>query len=614
VDRVPVPGRRVVDHDGEQGRLWRKSEGKERLMEGHIVFELLEGLLQRDPANRMTLDKLKVNLSLLPHLNHKLILSMQSSQFILTSVPEPEAWLCLTSPTARISVDSHDTSQAMSPLRFRAGWGTRLVRQFSSLWSKGGNTIVSSPPSPRRKTSGALSIATQVPHLIMSVATPKASPTTVTTSTATSTLQRRRSGVGRRGTLSGAIGRRLADGVSDGKAPKFLPLDGFFDDEIPILSTQHPTNEMTRPRHPHSSPTEPKSMRWWKRSVAGILSWSPDRYDLQLAVEKPESRDGRVKEEKERKQLSKKGSKTMRVESAKNLVRELAWLSDPELVLDVEHDPMLTSRTFDSYTATSAELQLPWSARNHDADMTQGLSMPQNENHSLTHNTGVPPPVSRHSEEAFRTYLPSPESAEDAKFFTTARRASSWGQGDKAEYEVQSITSDLALSDAFEVSQHVMWRGAEGLYVMDQGVLVAVSTSVDEGDRVSSGDIVPAGGINSPNNNAGPGPSTARYRASQAAASLAVQRKNLRRLTPILDDHGHNHDRDHPLYEFGDDHSAAVSLEADPGEGDHSADESRENWSEEEDPYDDDDASSDDHALTFSPSNKRVAQYGDYND
>lgn len=63
VDRVPVPGRRVVDHDGEQGRLWRKSEGKERRMEGHIVFELLEGLLQRDPANRMTLDKLKVNLS-----------------------------------------------------------------------------------------------------------------------------------------------------------------------------------------------------------------------------------------------------------------------------------------------------------------------------------------------------------------------------------------------------------------------------------------------------------------------------------------------------------------------------------------------------------------------
>lgn len=359
--------------------------------------------------------------------------------------------------------------------------------------------------------------------------------------------------------------------------------------------------------------------------MAGILSWSPDRFDQQLVVEKRESLDGRGKEEKERKRLSKKGSKTVRAESAKNLVRELAWLSDPELVLDVEHDPMLTSRTFDSYTATSAELQLPWSARNdQNADTTP---MPQNEpflGHSLMHNTGMPPPTSRHSEEAFRTYLPSPASAEDAKFFTTARRASSWGQGDKAEYEVQSITSDLALSDAFEVSQHVMWRGAEGLYVMDQGVLVAVSTSVDEGDRVSSGDIVPAGGIHSSNNNggpgtgAGPGPSTARYRATQAAASLAVRRKNLRRLTPILDDHsssGHHRDRDHPSYEFGDDRGAAVNrnLETDPSEGDHSADESRENWSEEEDPYDDDDASSDDHALTFSPSNKRVTQFGDYN-
>lgn len=72
VDRVPLSGRRVIDHDGEKEGLWRKSEGKEKFEEGHLVFELLEGLLQRDPANRMTLDNLKVSLSCVPYLDHRL--------------------------------------------------------------------------------------------------------------------------------------------------------------------------------------------------------------------------------------------------------------------------------------------------------------------------------------------------------------------------------------------------------------------------------------------------------------------------------------------------------------------------------------------------------------
>lgn len=428
--------------------------------------------------------------------------------------------------------------------------------------------------------------------------------------------------MGRSGTVSGAIGRRLA---VDGTAAKSPPLHGLFDHEVPILSAQFTTDDAKiRRRHALSSPTEPKSMGWWKRSVAGILSWSPDRYDQPLIVERQDSRDRREKkEEKERKRLTKKESKTAKGEGACNLVRELAWMSDPELVLDVEHDPMLTSRTFDSYTPTSAELQ--WSSARSDqsGDMTPCLSFPQNEpglRQSLIRNTGMPPPTSRHSEEAFRTYLPSPASAEDARFFTSARRASSWGQGDKAEYEVQSITSDVALADAFEVSQHVMWRGSEGLYVMDQGVLVAVSTSIDEGDRVSS-NIVPAGGIGfaGPGTGAGPGPSTARYRASQAAASVVSPGKNPRRLTPILDDllsSGHNHNRDHPSYEFEDELNSPRTCDPTPkpdDERDLSADESGENWSE-EDVYDDDDASSDEHALTFSPSNKRVTQYDDHDD
>ena len=60
VDRVPVTGRRETDHDWEKGRVWRKSEGKLKLKEGNLIHELLEGLLQRDPASRITLDELKV--------------------------------------------------------------------------------------------------------------------------------------------------------------------------------------------------------------------------------------------------------------------------------------------------------------------------------------------------------------------------------------------------------------------------------------------------------------------------------------------------------------------------------------------------------------------------
>lgn len=62
VDRVPVTGRREIDHDWEKGRVWRKSEGKQKLNEGNLIHELLEGLLQRDPANRITLDELKVRI------------------------------------------------------------------------------------------------------------------------------------------------------------------------------------------------------------------------------------------------------------------------------------------------------------------------------------------------------------------------------------------------------------------------------------------------------------------------------------------------------------------------------------------------------------------------
>lgn len=446
--------------------------------------------------------------------------------------------------------------------------------------------------------------------------TSKVSPTTVTTSTASSALQRRQSRVGRSGTVSGLTRSRLAIGVESSKVLKSqsLPLDGFFDPAAPpILSTELTTiDDVVVRQKLHWSPTEPKSMGWWKRSVAGILSWSPDRYNQPLPVEKRNSRDSRRvrKEEKERKRLTKKGSK-LRGENA-SFVREFAWMSDPELALDVEHDPMLTSRTFDSSTPTSDS---PWSVRNDRHNMTPGLSDPQDEQvlaYLRRRNVGMPPRPSHHSEEAFRTYLPSPAAAGDPNLFTSARRASSWDQGDKAEYEVQSITSDAALADTFKVSDHLMWRGSEGLYVMDQGVLVPVSTSVDEGDRVSSGGSIGGWKNNHCGSRAGPGPSTARYRSSQAAAANAAAHGNLQRLTPILDDFPseHQHDRDpvDPAYESEDELGAAAAKP-------HLNDENTENWSEEEEEEEEeDDASSDDYALTFSPSGKRLAQYDDGDD
>jgi [calcium/calmodulin-dependent protein kinase] kinase len=88
VDRVPVAGRKVIDHDGEKGRLWRKSEGKQKLEEGCLIHELLEGLLQRDPTNRMALDDLKASfISCLTH--HRLILYLSFSRipFAFNSPP-----------------------------------------------------------------------------------------------------------------------------------------------------------------------------------------------------------------------------------------------------------------------------------------------------------------------------------------------------------------------------------------------------------------------------------------------------------------------------------------------------------------------------------------------
>ncbi len=354
--------------------------------------------------------------------------------------------------------------------------------------------------------------------------------------------------------------------------------------------------------------------------MAGIVTWSPE---TEKEREKERERKKR-KEQKERKRLIKKESRNMMVEH-EELARVLSWASDPDRDFDDEFDPLQTSKTFDSYVPPSGVLQLPWGVQyeqsldgrgwtqSHCPDQATSTASPASNVNSV-----VPLPPTYRSEEVLRMYLPSPASAEDnSNFFTNARRASSWGQGDKTEYEVQSITSDVMPQDiSGEISDHVMWRPSEGLYVMEQGVLVPVSTSVDDGEKDRDGMVITNGGSSTgsvdENNFArpGPGPSTARHRASVIHSSFgsgaAGFQGNVHRLTPILDDMSSNNastDNGHS----GQNQSHQSHSRAEEDDDDDDDDDC---WSEDEFDEDDDedDASSEEHVLTFSPG-RRVTQY-----
>lgn len=255
--------------------------------------------------------------------------------------------------------------------------------------------------------------------------------------------------------------------------------------------------------------------------------WSPDRYSNYPTSEKAPERHQRGGGKEKRRQNKQDGRKSK--SENEDWYRDVNWATDVEA--EAEYDPLQTSKTFDSYTPPMEDYQVPWSThsgQDDDGDETPGKGYYAKGN-SVSRDSSagaIFSPKTRRSEEAFR-YLPSPASAE-GDYLTNARRASSWGQGDKANYEIQSITSDLAAPTLGANEQpQIMWHESEGLYVMENGVLIPVSTSADDGETMGHGATDALGGA---------GPSTAKHCGSvRAGVGYGVTQGNIQRLTPILD-------------------------------------------------------------------------------
>lgn len=470
----------------------------------------------------------------------------------------------------------------MAPVRFRSDWGTRLVRQFSSLWSKRSGT------SPRPGT-------TSVPHPHPPL---KRLPTVTGASNyaITSTPFPK----GKSGTIGSSLGRHVTASTSTSFASTTAGFgsDGFKSSPVvmldkkaqpdlyrPIsskdikmtLNDQHRSKERLQEGGKRSpSLMEGKSMGWWRRNVAGILTWSPDRY--------PRPQDEKQKERKRPKDHKKEATRADKERHTHHAghgharaeeQREQREYADAAWQSDAEFDPLATSRTFDSCPADDLD-----GAQTN----TTGLS-PVDSTGDIIH-----PPVTRHSEEALGMYKMSPSSSTGGtSFFTAARRASSWGQGDKAEYEVQSITSDVAPQDGImETNEQYMLRGSEGMYTVDRGVFVQVSSQGEHLETLF-------GGMGDNHEDHSPGPSS-RNRGGNVHS-------NVQRLTPILDSGSSNH---HSSYE----QSLSVRSKRSrrrSRRNTHTQD-GDEDWSEDDD--DEDDDASSDHALTFSPS-RRAVSYDD---
>lgn len=308
--------------------------------------------------------------------------------------------------------------------------------------------------------------------------------------------------------------------------------------------------------------------------MAGILTWSPDRYPRPQHEKQKERK--RPKDHKKEAIRADKERHTHHAGHGHARAEEHREYADAAWQSDAEFDPLATSRTFDSCPADDLD-----GAQTN----TTGLS-PVDSTGDIIH-----PPVTRHSEEALGMYKMSPSSSTGGtSFFTAARRASSWGQGDKAEYEVQSITSDVAPQDGImETNEQYMLRGSEGMYTVDRGVFVQVSSQGEHLETLF-------GGMGDNHEDHSPGPSSSRNRGGNVHS-------NVQRLTPILDSGSSNH---HSSYE------QSLSIRSKRSRrrsrrNTHTQD-GDEDCSEYDD--DDDDDASSDHALTFSPS-RRAVSYDD---
>ncbi|KAF8972145.1 kinase-like domain-containing protein [Flammula alnicola] len=91
--------------------------------EGASIINLLDRFLQKDYHVRITLDEVKY-----------FVYQSQNNAWLLKDLDDPERWLQITSPKAKINVSTVETTDAMSVVHFRWRWGGRIARHVSSLF------------------------------------------------------------------------------------------------------------------------------------------------------------------------------------------------------------------------------------------------------------------------------------------------------------------------------------------------------------------------------------------------------------------------------------------------------------------------------------------------
>ncbi|PPQ63943.1 hypothetical protein CVT24_009118 [Panaeolus cyanescens] len=123
-------------------------EGIDPEDEARLVINLLDGFLQKDYTQRITLDKVKRH------------------PWLLLDLDDPLKWLNSTAlnKSERIAVSQNEASDAMSAVHFRWRWGNMIVRHVSTLWRnvRSGGTGAAAQggfalPSPVNEHSGEAS-------------------------------------------------------------------------------------------------------------------------------------------------------------------------------------------------------------------------------------------------------------------------------------------------------------------------------------------------------------------------------------------------------------------------------------------------------------------------
>ncbi|KAF6755450.1 other/CAMKK/ELM protein kinase [Ephemerocybe angulata] len=88
---------------------------------GAPAIFLLDRFLQKDPANRITLDQVKVRTT--------------AHSWILEDLPDPERWLEATSTGPRINITPDETTRAMTMAKFDWNWGGKVAKRMVTWFS-----------------------------------------------------------------------------------------------------------------------------------------------------------------------------------------------------------------------------------------------------------------------------------------------------------------------------------------------------------------------------------------------------------------------------------------------------------------------------------------------